>query len=86
MSYEPERTYAAMAYDSARDRLVLFGGSGLNDTWEFDGNGWTNVTPANGNPEGRWRHGMAYDASRRRVVMFGGETGPRRGSGRGAIS
>ena len=38
----------AMAYDSARERIVLFGGrtdrSGdLNDTWEWDGRTWTRV-------------------------------------------
>ena len=36
----PERSFHAMAYDSARGRVVLFGGivaSWVNDTWEWDG-------------------------------------------------
>ena len=63
----------AMAYDSAREVVVMFGGSGGSDeTWEFDGTGWTNVTPAAGSPAGRWEHAMAYDSVRGKVVMFGG--------------
>jgi hypothetical protein len=38
----------AMAYEAARQRVVLFGGSGgssalLNDTWGWDGVAWTQV-------------------------------------------
>jgi hypothetical protein len=39
----------ALAYDAVRNRVVLFGGfrSGqdFSDTWEWDGTGWTEVTP-----------------------------------------
>lgn len=39
----------AVAYDAARNRVVLFGGfrSGqdFNDTWEWNGSAWTQVTP-----------------------------------------
>src|SRR5262245_20578632 len=42
----PRRTNAAMAYDTTRRRLVLYGGEDSNqqpltDTWEYDGLGWT---------------------------------------------
>lgn len=65
-----------MVYDSARSRTVLFGGhiwagSYLNDTWEFDGNYWSNVETAI-RPPNRSNQGMAYDAGRQRVVIFGG--------------
>ena len=36
----------AIAFDSARGRVVLFGGSGgyrLADTWEYDGTAWVEV-------------------------------------------
>ncbi len=35
--YAPSpRADAAMAYDPVRDRIVMFGGEGNGDTWEFD--------------------------------------------------
>lgn len=65
----------AMAYDHARQRVVLFGGDTYtnhqNDTWEFDGENWINVTPPD-SPPPRCRHSMAYDPVRGRVVLFGG--------------
>jgi hypothetical protein len=39
----------ALAYDSARNRVVLFGGfrpgQDFADTWEWDGTRWTEITP-----------------------------------------
>lgn len=67
----------AMAYDSARHVTVLFGGhsgstsgAALGDTWEWDGNSWTqiNTTP----PPARHGHAMVYDSVRSRIVMIGG--------------
>ncbi len=57
-----------MASDTARNRIVLFGGlnfSGpgyLNDTWEWDGSAWSNVTPSNPalSPPGMDRFAIAY--------------------------
>ena len=43
----------------------------LNDTWEFDGTSWTNVSPAN-SPPARQMGGMTYDSYRGRIVLFGG--------------
>lgn len=75
----------AMAYDSARQRVVLFGGwspSGglLDDTWEWDGATATwhgPFLPAT-RPVPRMHHGMAYDPrpNRQRTVLFGGSTQP----------
>ncbi|MBN2360563.1 MAG: hypothetical protein JXR83_13995 [Deltaproteobacteria bacterium] len=67
----------AMAYDSARGRVVLFGGynreeSMLPDTWEWDGQAWSERTPPLVNPSARMDHAMAYDSVRGRVVLFGG--------------
>jgi hypothetical protein len=68
------RSSHAMAYDSARGRAVLFGGTDainfLDDTWEYDGNSWIKV-PTSG-PSARQDHAMAYDSARGRVVQFGG--------------
>jgi len=63
-----------MAYDAARQRVVLFGGSGYADTWEWDGILWVQRAPAS-SPSYRQSHAMAYDAARQRVVLFGGYGG-----------
>jgi hypothetical protein len=71
----PARAEHAIASDSARSRVVLFGGRGgsgpLADTWEWDGAAWTQV--ADTGPSARSRHALAYDSARSRVVLFGGE-------------
>src|SRR5262245_54087781 len=74
----PARSGHATAYDGARRRLVLFGGSDgsrrLSDTWEWDGAHWLNVTPRV-SPTPRVGHKMVYDSARGRVVLFGGDDG-----------
>ena len=64
-----------MVYDSARRRVVMFGGRGgsglLSDTWEWDGKQWIRMSPGV-SPSARSGHAMAYDSARRRVVLFGG--------------
>jgi hypothetical protein len=82
----PARTNHAMAYDSVRDKVVLFGGfkgSGhpanwtapdwLNDTWTYDlpRNIWTNMSPLTVPPQ-REMHCLVYDSHRDEVVLFGG--------------
>jgi hypothetical protein len=62
-----------MVYDSARARVLLFGGYGntnLGDTWEWDNENWTQLEDIG--PSARWGHGMTYDEARQRVVLFGG--------------
>ncbi|TMG20539.1 MAG: hypothetical protein E6H99_08320 [Chloroflexi bacterium] len=75
-SSPPARVWPAMAYDSARGRIVMFGGSGatgqLSDTWEFDGNTWTQLNPA-GSPSPRYGAAAAFDPTRNRTVLFGGQ-------------
>ena len=67
----------AMAYDTMRGRVVLFGGANeynfidFADTWEWDGSAWIERTSL-ANPSPRFGHAMAYDAARGRVVLFGG--------------
>lgn len=66
----PASEGASMAYDLARQRLVLFG----DGTWEFDGSRWQRREPAV-SPSKRWSSSLAYDSSRGRVVMVGGSDG-----------
>ena len=68
-----------MAIDSS-NHAVLFGGLGsslLNDTWVWNGAGWTKQSPS-ASPTGRYFATMASDSSGN-IVLFGGEdfSGPR---------
>jgi hypothetical protein len=70
------RELMAMAYDSVRHRVVLFGGTGggaLGDTWEWDGSSWSQRSTFGAPP--RWGHSMVYDSGTNRVFMFGGNNG-----------
>ncbi len=74
----PARANFGMAYDSAADRILVFGGYGpglLGDTWSFDlrNDTWTDVTPAN-SPTPRMGPMMTYDVAAGRSVLFGGST------------
>jgi hypothetical protein len=68
------RSGHAMAYDSARSRVVLFGGGQLSDTWEWNGSNWAERFPSDA-PAGRSSHALAYDSARGRQVLFGGGSG-----------
>jgi hypothetical protein len=64
-------SYADMAYDSRRERLVMFGGINVPpDTWEFDGDAW--MLRATEGPGWRFSHVMTYDSARGVTVLFGG--------------
>ncbi len=70
------RSGHGLAYDTVRDRVVLFGGLGgggtitafLNDTWEWDGSQWSPV--ADTGPPPRSNLGMVFDGTR--ALLFGG--------------
>jgi hypothetical protein len=73
------RSAAAIAYDAAQSMVVLFGGStspaftasAVNDTWEFSGGLWRNVT-AGPTPSPRFAAGAAYDAAHAQILLVGG--------------
>jgi uncharacterized protein (TIGR03437 family) len=70
----PTRAGSAMAYDSAHNQIVLFGGGNgrvLNETWTWDGSNWTQKLPL-ASPPGRVNHAMAYDSAHGQIVLFGG--------------
>jgi len=70
----------SLAYDERRRVTVLFGGAEgpdynslpLNDTWQWDGIEWTQVSTTGPSP--RIGHTMAYDSEREMTVLFGGAT------------
>jgi hypothetical protein len=63
--------FDAMAYDEARQQLVLFAGDAYNTTWIWNGSGWTKLNPPT-SPGQRLGARMAYDPNTRTVIMFGG--------------
>jgi len=74
------RGQCAIAWDFARGVLVVFGGSDgtgtrQNDTWEWNGTAWNNVTPVGISPTARSFAAMAYDWINARLVLFGGNIG-----------
>jgi len=79
--HSPSPRYEMMvAYDSGRDKTVLFGGvvetSGGNwsktaETWEWSGKDWTQIRTEI-SPPARSRGAMAYDKTRGMVILFGG--------------
>ncbi len=71
----PPMLGGAMAYDSRRQVMVLFGGLDttgrkLSDTWEWDRARWTRVSSSGPSP--RFGAGIAYDRARGVTVLFGG--------------
>ncbi len=65
-----------LAYDQARQRVVLFGcgtsaTSKFNDTWLWDGTNWTQQFP-NHAPPANDAFGIAYDALAQHTLVFGG--------------
>jgi hypothetical protein len=73
----------AIAYDAARQCVVLFGGvpgggsyqGDLGDTWLWDGSNWAQAFPLNSpnTPKGFVWHSVAFDAARGQVILFGGQ-------------
>jgi hypothetical protein len=72
----------AIAYDAARQNLVVFGGieadatptyagTVSDETWTWDGHNWTEHFPSN-RPSPRLGASMAYDAARKVMVLYGG--------------
>jgi Galactose oxidase, central domain len=73
------RSQSAVAYDSVRQRLILFGGanggsasSTLADTWAWDGSNWTHLFPS-ASPPARSGHALTFDPVAQQVVLFGGD-------------
>lgn len=65
------RDDAAMAFDSARGVVVMFGGDNAGSaTWVWDGRDWKDL--GIGGPAPRREAAMAFDSKRGVIVMFGG--------------
>ena len=80
------RDHHVMAYDEARGKTVLYGGTiptnpklppqeqrtwdWPSDTWEWDGVKWTKIVASG--PGSRNVSTLTYDSQRKKVVLFGG--------------
>ena len=72
------RALAGITYDPQRGTVLVFGGFSnvdRNDTYEWDGVRWNDVSGTLGRPGQRRGAPLAYDRARGRVVMFGGLRG-----------
>lgn len=65
----------AGTYDSSRERVILFGGGGLNglsdDLWEYDGVNWKKMEVLN-TPGKRAFTAIVYHPLEEKIVLFGG--------------
>jgi hypothetical protein len=76
-----QRALAALFYDPVQQKTILYGGVGrltsndritrYDDTWSFDGTGWTEVKPAN-SPGARYGMQVASNPSNGHGTLFGG--------------
>ena len=75
------RRGAVGGYDVARGKFVVFSGQDTNgvvgqranDTWEWDAtNGWLDVTPQSGSPDGRWLTNNGVYVPGLGIVFHGG--------------
>ncbi|MBI3778299.1 MAG: hypothetical protein HY274_05225, partial [Gammaproteobacteria bacterium] len=69
----PEKSEAGMAYDSSRQRVVVFGSSNgpSDDTWEWDGVSWAKRLPAT-SPPSRHFHTLSQTSLPGHLLLFDG--------------
>ncbi len=74
------RANGSLNYDSAHNRLIVFGGdtpvgTALNDVWALNLSGlptWTNLTTTGPAPDPRSQFGSCYDPASGKLFVFGG--------------
>jgi hypothetical protein len=82
----PAMSGFGIAYDSVRDRTVVFGGDEYqapdyqigtqvvaNSVWEWDGIDWTRITSATPPPPARLQPSLCFDTVRQEVLLIGGQ-------------
>lgn len=73
------RSNIQMAYDSNRQRAVLFAGKGkdgiLNDLWEWDGVRWRKISKQSNWPQNVEVYAIAYHQRLKKVFLYGGRIG-----------
>jgi hypothetical protein len=78
------RAAYSMAYNPHNEKILLFGGrtgtnqicgsnpTNCNDTWEWDGQQWNDVTPDGLSPPVRKFAALTYDPLRKTMILVGG--------------
>lgn len=61
----------AVAYDENRGVLVVFGGTGLADTWEYDGKSWRRISTEHAPPQ-TYGGSACYYPGEKAIFFFGG--------------
>lgn len=77
-----QRWLMAGCYDSANQRMILWGGQGtstvLGDVWALSltpgSEAWTQLSPTGPAPTAAWQSGYAYDSANKRLYIHGGAT------------
>ena len=75
------RYFSPVVYDTAHNRLTMFGGQGLigfnSEVWAFDlwTKQWTQLSPSGVAPSQRGGSAAIYDGAHDRMVIFGGNDG-----------
>ena len=73
-----ERCLMRAAWDTANERLLMFGGQTtgtpfLGDLWALESNGWREIT-SEPRPSPRTFYAMVFDDESGRLILFGGRT------------
>jgi hypothetical protein len=72
------RTRGTGVYNPTDRRIIIFGGTqatpstNLDDTWEFDGATWNDLTITSLKPSARDGSSLAYDVNREALILHGG--------------
>jgi hypothetical protein len=72
--------HSFMVYDAARRVMTMFGGGDAQqnlvpETWNWDGEAWSQVAGPDGGPAARAHFGFVYDPSHEQSLLFGGYDG-----------
>jgi len=68
------RSGHAMAYDTVRRRVLLYGGTTMgDDMWDWDGSTWRPILVPVTGPGHLYSHKLVSDELRHKVVLYGGD-------------
>ncbi len=72
------RSYHAMAYDTVRGHVIMFGGDvenpGFQGVWEWDGSAWAQIASPGASPPRRSGHAIVSDRQDGNILLFGGRS------------
>ena len=78
VNFPAARSGHAMTFDGSLASTILFGGAAgqnADDTWQWDGVNWTQITPAIGAPAPRAESSLVFADADNQLILFGGDNG-----------